>query len=99
MKKNDNNFLNIVVLFLILCYFFFIAGCRTTSKIVLDENIDIKRTPPAESMLQCKKINELTDDSFSSVVLKLSEYIEAYKICENKRSELSEYIESEPVKK
>lgn len=54
-----------------------------------------KRQPPAVAMVPCPALGELDDETFGAVVRKLGSASEAYKLCEQKRRELQEFIEAE----
>lgn len=55
------------------------------------------RTPPAEAMVECAKPGKLSDNSFGSVVRKLSEAIGLLDECASKQKQQKEWIEADPV--
>lgn len=73
------------------------TGCATTK--VKPEAVVVvqpaKRQPPAGAMVPCPALGELDDETFGAVVRKLGSASEAYKLCEQKRRELQEFIEAE----
>lgn len=81
-----------IVLFALLS-----TGCATTK--VKPEAVVVvqpaKRQPPAGAMVPCPALGELDDETFGAVVRKLGSASEAYKLCEQKRRELQEFIEAE----
>lgn len=75
-----------------------LAGCASKGGVKPEAVVVIekqKRTPPAEAMVACPSLGQLDDDTFGAVVRKLGEVSEAYKLCEQKRKELKDFIEGE----
>lgn len=75
------------------------SGCSANKAMVKPEAVVVvqpaKRQPPAGAMVACPALGELDDETFGAVVRKLGSASEAYKLCEQKRKELQEFIEAE----
>lgn len=75
-----------------------LAGCASKGQVKPEAVVvipPVKRVPPTEAMAPCPSLGSLEDDSFGSVVRKLGEASEAYKLCEQKRRELQRFIDGE----
>lgn len=53
------------------------------------------RVPPATAMQACPELEALDDASFGAVVRKLGDVASLYRLCEQRRRELQEFIQSE----
>ena len=78
---------------LIILSIFLLTSCSS-----IDNNTNqykIERKANDFAMTECEQLTQLQDKSFKSVVLKLQEVIDLYRICEVKRDTLQKFIESE----
>lgn len=53
------------------------------------------RVPPATAMQACPELSELDDATFGAVVRKLGDVASLYRLCEQRRKELQEFIQGE----
>lgn len=77
---------------LIILSIFLITSC---SSIDNTNQYKIERKANDFAMTECEQLTQLQDKSFKSVVLKLQEVIDLYRICEVKRDTLQKFIENE----
>lgn len=76
---------------LIISLIILVSGCASDNKIT---NIELERRAPDIAMQQCQKIDEIQDGSFESIVMKIEDILEKYRICEAKRKALQDFIEN-----
>lgn len=70
-----------------------LAGCTTVRPIDTAPVLPPERTPPAEAMVACQQPEPMEDNSFGSVVRKLTEALGLLEQCSSKQKELKEFLE------